>query len=232
MIRILCFIAVMVVAAGVATADQYWIAYEGNDFPENEGWERGYGDGNYPPEDEPDRWLENGVLVIDTSRDPQLWEYYCMRPITDPQPGELFVAEWRVRLDLHSGSWDGTVVIARDQSPGHVAFSLTNDNLLIQNENMAIPISAHEYHTYRFESPDMQGYRLLIDGELAHVGEFWTQTALQSYVAWGPGMQGASSTSYWDYFRFGVIPEPHIVVQVLLVSAIVGRCVRRAGARP
>ena len=28
------------VAAGAAWAEPYWIAYEGNDFPENEGWVR------------------------------------------------------------------------------------------------------------------------------------------------------------------------------------------------
>jgi len=208
MIRTFRFILLIVMVAGVATADQYWIAYEGNDFPENEGWERGYGDGNYPPQDEPDRWLEDGVLVIDTSRDPQLWEYYCMRPITDPQPGELFVAEWRVRLDLHSGSRDGTVVFARDASPGHAAFSLANDYLFVEEEKVVIPIAPGMYHKYRFESPDMNTYSLFIDGKLAYASQFWTETWLQSYVAWGPGTQGAASTSYWDYFRFGVIPEP------------------------
>jgi len=206
MIRTFRFILLIVMVAGVATADQYWIAYEGNDFPENEGWERTYGDGNYPPQDEPHRWLEDGVLVIDTSRDPQLWEYYSIRPITDPEPGELFVAEWRVRLDLLSGPHDGGVLIARDRVPADVSFTLTNDFLEIWGE-VDIPIAPGEYHAYRFESEDMVTYRLLIDAHLAHAGHFNTETLLQSKVAFGPATQGASSTSYWDYFRFGVVPE-------------------------
>lgn len=34
------------VAVGVAQASPYWVAYEGDDFPENVGWERVNGDEN------------------------------------------------------------------------------------------------------------------------------------------------------------------------------------------
>ena len=50
----------LVIPAG---AEPYWIAYEGNDFPENEGWER-YVTG--PPAV---RWLEDGSLFVDSRAD-------------------------------------------------------------------------------------------------------------------------------------------------------------------
>jgi len=194
----------------VATAEEYWVAYEGNDFPENEGWTRVYGDGNWPPEDEPDRWLEDGELVIDTSRDDQLWEYYEL-PLADPAPGEMFVAEWRVRSEILSGPYDNTVVVARDRSPGHVAFRLERESLLIATEDLSIPIAPGAGHEYRFESTDMDAYTLFIDGNLAHVGVFETETLLQSFTGFSADTQGASSVSYWDYYRFGVVPEPRSV---------------------
>jgi hypothetical protein len=44
MIRMLFFTGAALVVAGIASAEQYWIAYEGNDFAENEGWVRVYGE--------------------------------------------------------------------------------------------------------------------------------------------------------------------------------------------
>jgi len=44
MFRMLMFLAAVSYAtAGIATAEPYWITYEGNDLPENEGWNRGWG---------------------------------------------------------------------------------------------------------------------------------------------------------------------------------------------
>jgi hypothetical protein len=212
----LCILGVVALLVAAAQAEPYWIAYEGDDYPENCGWNRAYGDGvHVPPQDEPDRWLDDGVLWVDTSRNPLLWEYYEIDRQINPGSGELFVAEWRVMLDLHSGLFDGTVVIARDGVPGDVAMTLLNGYLLLKNEDVLIPITPGQFHEYRFQSWDMEGYELYIDGQLSYVGQFWTVTPLDSFVAWGAGVQGASSTSGWDYFRFGVIPEPSSFVLVL-----------------
>jgi len=206
--RLLIFIASLSCAGfSAVNAEQYWIAYEGDDFPENEGWNRIYGDGQWPPEDEPDRWIEEGQLVIDTSRNDQLAEYYWL-PLTDPGIGETFVAEWRVRSEILSGQRDNGVVFARDALPAHVGFHLQPDGLLVSTEGVIIPLDPTISHTYRFESSDMESYRLLIDGDVAHESHFETDTLLQSYTAWGAGTVGASSISHWDYYRYGVVPEP------------------------
>lgn len=216
-------LVVITIAVRAAYADPYWIAYEGDDYPENRGWERTYGDGSTePPHGEPNRWIEDGVLMADTTLNNQLWEYYSIHGQVNPGPGELFVAEWRVMLDLTAGPFDGTVVIARDSIPGRVGLTLLNGYLRITNEDVFIPITPGEFHEYRFQSWDMEEYELYVDGQLAHVGEFWTVTLLESFVAWGPGVQGASSMSSWDYFRFGVNPEPSALLLMLTAFACHG----------
>jgi hypothetical protein len=210
--RLLIFVAALSCAAACpALGEQYWIAYEGDDYPENEGWTRVYGDGNWPPEDEPDRWIEDGELVIDTSRDDPLWEYYQL-PVADPGPGEMFVAEWRVRSEILSGPYDNTVIVARDASPGYVGVRFEAQGLQILNEDLVIPLDPGEPHAFRLESNAMDTYALWIDAQIAHIGFFYTDTLLQSFTGFGAGVQGASSISYWDYFRYGVVPEPTSVL--------------------
>ena len=36
MTRLLCFTTVCALTVSPASADEYWVSYEGNDFPENE----------------------------------------------------------------------------------------------------------------------------------------------------------------------------------------------------
>jgi hypothetical protein len=228
-------VAALGALAAPAGAEEYWIAYEGNDFPENEGWERTYGDGNWPPEDEPDRWLEDGALVIDTMRDPSLWEYYSIHRAIDPGPGEMFVAEWRVRVDEVGGwaGYDPAVVIARDDPPGHVAFAFDVDRFWAREEDLWIPVAAGQYHEYRFESTDMDSYDVFVDGVHVHSGWFDSDTFLGSFVNFGAGVQGGSSHSNWDFVRFGVIPEPNgaILLPAVLLAQLTftRRAARNAG---
>ena len=231
----LALISTLCAFTASATAEPYWIAYEGNDFPENEGWERTYGDGNWPPQDEPDRWLEDGALVIDTMRNPSLWEYYSIHRAIDPGPGELFVAEWRVRVDELGGwaSYDPAVLIARDDPPGHALFAFDMDQFYAEEEDTWIPITPGQYHEYRFESTDMDSYEVCLDGVHVHSGWFDGDTFLYSYVAFGPSVQGGSSRSNWDFVRFGVIPEPSGVILLagglLTQLTVTRRAARNAG---
>ena len=51
---LLLFVAAAV--AKPAMAEQYWVAWEGNDYPENEGWERW----NHDPDWVADRSISDG----------------------------------------------------------------------------------------------------------------------------------------------------------------------------
>ena len=79
-----------------AAAEPYWITYEGNDYPENVGWERVWGNWDGPYQgDGAVRTLEDGVLTLDTLYDDGVVDFYKIeRPgAIDPGPGELFVME-------------------------------------------------------------------------------------------------------------------------------------------
>jgi len=89
----------LVVPAG---AEPYWYAYEGNDLPENEGWQRFWGNDDGPFEgDGAIRTVENGILTMDSMYSQRVYDYAChyLYGELDPDPGELFVAEWRVYVE-------------------------------------------------------------------------------------------------------------------------------------
>lgn len=198
--------------AGGSTAfgDPYWIAYEGDDFPENVGWDRHWGVHAPPgdPNSTPDRSIEDGVFVLDTTSDIWLNDYYQIHRSIDPEPGELFVAEWQVAVDDQLVYWDAGLVIARDDPPGHVSFKFGVDSLLISTEDLEIELGA-DFHSFVFMSADMEEFDLFVDGVLLHQGVFESESLLQSYVGFGNPTHGASSLTRWDYLRFGAIPEPH-----------------------
>ena len=83
---LLAALGVLVTPAG---AEQYWIAYEGNDSPENEGWERTFCDPNgVVGQGGAIRTIEDGALVLDSRESVMIVDFYQMwRPIS-VEPGE------------------------------------------------------------------------------------------------------------------------------------------------
>jgi len=201
----------------IAGADQYWIAYEGNDFPENEGWLRvSYG--------QPERWIEDGCLVIDSRGSVSWVEFYQldMGGNLDPGPGELFVMEWRLRIEDTNGADAGIAVFSDDK--WGAAFHLDADTISsVFEPDTSAPFLPDVFHEYELRSSDMRSYELYIDDDLAIEGSFWFQL-VESRVAWGDDVQGAASLSRWDYVRFGVVPEPRSLV---LVAALLTWLLRR-----
>lgn len=205
MMRLLCFLSVLLLATSGVRADEYWIAYEGNDFPENQGWtHRVFGGGAI-------RFLDQGHLVIDSRASTQIADFYEIeRPGNiDPDPGELFVMQWRLRVDEVSGPspYDLSVGVDSDES-WLVGFQFAEDHLISAFESgVVIPFAPGEFHAYELRSFDMRTYDFFLDGQLVRRGSF-RQLVSTSRVGWGDGTQGAASLSRWDYFRFGVVPEP------------------------
>lgn len=217
MIRIILLGATLAILGGRAGADEYWIAYEGNDFPEIVGWERLYGDGGA------DRWIEDGALVIDSTRSTGIFDFYRIAGIADPEPGELFVAEWRIRVDEFIRFYDAELVLARDGRPGHMQVKHGLNDIIVRPIWNVIAIEPGQWHSFRIESSDMQTFRLDIDGTPRYEGPFESQSFLQSFLAFGDTTTGAASLSRWDYVRFGVIPEPASISMCFVTSFLVVR---------
>src|SRR5262245_4076497 len=96
--RISFLLWIVIAVTASAQAEQYWVAWEGNDYPDNEWWERVV-DGVGPAI----RSLSDGILTIDGRADRQIDDYYRMDRLLNPEPGELFIMQWRFRVNEIDG---------------------------------------------------------------------------------------------------------------------------------
>lgn len=213
----------LLLPASAARASPYWIAYEGNDFPENEGWYRFKGEGGGV------RSIEDGWFVLDTRASISIYDYYEIRlaGTLDPGPGETFVMQWRLLVDEVQGRVDPAIGVASDEN-WVVSFEYMADQLRSTFEpGVGCSFVPGIPHSYELRSDDMRTYRLYVDDLLALEGSFWLSLTT-SLVNWGDGVKGAASVSKWDYVRLGVVPEPATVITSVcgLVWAF------RRGSRP
>jgi hypothetical protein len=218
---VLMMAVTMLLAASAARASPYWIAWEGDDFPENQGWKRIWGNWQGPYQGPgAKRTLEGGVLTYDSLYDPGVVDYsYMERPgQIDPPPGHLFVMEWRLKVEQVTDIGDPDVALRSDEGWAlGLLFGVDRIYSLFEGL-LTIPIVPAVFHEYRVVSSDMRTYLLYIDGDLARRGSL-VPKFVQSYVALGDGVQGSASVHSWDYFRFGVVPEPSPAIGLLLVVA-------------
>jgi hypothetical protein len=218
--------AVLVIAvAGFvapAVATPYFIDWEGDNWPEAVGYERNWGDlqGQYHGSGAV-RTLEDGVLTYDSLYDPGVCDaYYMERPgQMDPDLGQLFVAEWRLKVDLVHGAGDPAVGFYGDDAWG-LGYVYTEDHIRSVFEGyLNIPFAPYVWHDYRIVSSDMRAYDLFIDNVLVRHGAF-VHVVTSSYAGFGDASQSASSLHHWDFFRFGVVvPEPSALLLLLWVTA-------------
>jgi len=210
--RALVCLILLAFASVLGQAEQYWITYEGDDFPENQGWLRRFGNEDGAGEGGAERWIEDGVFVLDSLRHYAIYDYYEFARSIDPDPGEVFVAEWRVAVDESIPDYDATVFIARDDPPGFVLLMLGEDDVYAWTEGARIPLGSPGFHSYHLTSEDMESYQLFIDGTFAYEGMFDGQSFSTSLLIFGDGVQGARSLTRWDYMRFGVAAEPSAIL--------------------
>lgn len=204
MMRLLCFLGVLSLASSGVRADEYWIAYEGDDFPENQGWTRITG-----PLGGAQRSIENGSLVLDSRASIRIVDAYSreLGGQLDPDPGELFIIQWRLKIEEVIGLRDVAVAVFSDQNWA-VALLMNEDTVFsVFEPGVTATFSPGVFHEFELRSGNMRSYKLYIDDVLAIDGFFWKSLS-SSAVDWGDIVQGASSLSRWDYVRFGVVPEP------------------------
>jgi len=217
----------LAVLTSTAGAEPYWISYDGNDFPENEGWTREYGDENGHGQGGAVRSIEDGALVLDGLRHVAIYDAYTMSRPIDPAPDELFIMRWRLRVDEVSAREDPAVVAFSDDSWG-VGFQFSESYVESTFEDaVTAAFEAGVFHLFELRSYDMRQYELLIDGEVALVGPFF-DTITASEVGWGDAVTGSASLSRWDYFEFGVVPEPCSAATLSVAGAVALFLRRRA----
>ena len=209
-----------------AAAEQYWVSYEGDAYPEDVGWTRIFGDETGPLQGGAERSIENGALVVDSLRSTQIFDFYQIERPLDPLPGEVFVAQWRLRIDTVLGVYDPVVGIRSDGNRA-VGFQFSDESVISAFEvGIGANLDPYAFHEYELRTFDMLTYELFIDGALAFTGVFHDVTD-GSRIGWGDAIQGAASESAWDYFRFGVVPEASSGVLFAFASTCVALLARR-----
>ena len=122
------------------------------------------------------------------------------------------------------------MVITRAFSPGYAVFRFGPSGVYIRPGELTIGLEEGVSHSYRFESADMRTFALQIDDTITFDGYFYDNTTLQAYVTFGDGVQGERSLSQWDYFRYGIVPEPTSVAGLacLVASSLLRRGTSRS----
>ncbi|UCG88005.1 MAG: hypothetical protein JSW71_05525 [Gemmatimonadota bacterium] len=154
---------------------------------------------------------------------PSTCEWYELYPGTvAPNEGELFVLEWRSKIEEFVGGWVGTTVSVYSDDCWAVSFVM-NDNTIrsVYEVGVSADFEPDEFHEFELRSFDMRAYALYIDGSIAIEGSFW-ESLFSNRIGWGESAPGSTCLSRWDCFRFGVVPEPN---PALLLG--VGLLVRR-----
>ncbi len=223
---IVAFLAAVTVAGALlappAVGEPYWIAWEGDTFPEEGEWNRSYGNWDGPGEGQAYRTLHDGVMTIDSLHDQGVYDYYWLeRPgAIDPGPGETFVMEWSLRVEevdpaYPSYPYDpGTSVQSNDAYGLSLKFGV--DCMFSRFENVEFELDMTVSRQFRVVSSNMRTYDLYVDSEHFYTGSF-IEVASDSYVGWGEGVQGVASRHDWDYYRMGVIPEPAPMIAILVL---------------
>jgi hypothetical protein len=192
-------LACVLTVTGAARGAPYWDTWEGNNYPEMSFWQRTVQGGGAA------RTLEDGVMVLDGTASPDIADDYWKGGLPILQPGEVFKASWRLRVDDVQFGPDPIVAFATPSANGNVQFRYWENRVCFPLEDWAwVPIAPGVFHEYSLVSTDMSTYKLYVDGQLAHVGQFLLYSDL-SGLLWGDGTTGAASASTWDYVRYGIL---------------------------
>jgi hypothetical protein len=180
----------------------YWLTtYEGNDYPENEGWIWSF--------NEPfaERWFEGGSFVVDTTGDLRTcdwYEYYTDVPY--PEQGQQLIIQWRLKVEEFCGVFSAGGIGIRTWDSWGVGFILRDHTIQSSLEPSVIAsFEAGIFHEFEMRSPDMRAYALYIDGELALEGSFIEVTS-SNRIFWGESTTAGGSLCRWGYVRVGILP--------------------------
>ncbi len=224
MLRVLKLMSAMLLGVVTAQASPWWATYDGNDYPENEGWL------HYATDPPAQRWLQDGSLFIDSRAAWGISDIYSQYRPGEMilAPGEKVAAHWVVKVDeeIPANAEDLSLGVYSDvDSDNHhwgVSFQLAIDGVHSGFEpgNWA-PFELGVFHDFYFESWDFRTYTLSIDGVQAMGGNFFYAYGPGGGIGWGDNTT-ASSLSEWSLVECGIVavPEPGAALCVLFAMCL------------
>ena len=221
-------VCLMLLAVGslAVSAEEFYLRYDANDFPENEGWERQFSD----PGGQIEREIDSGIFRLDTRASTSLYDFYAIQsPTFDLLPGEELRVSWRMEtVDTQTtyGLSDVAVGITNSTS-AFTKFYLAPDFVSEDEELGGDPEHVYAFdqgvpHSFLFVTSDMQEYDLFVDGVFAFHGALHGNALIGPLHVWfGDTTVGRSSLSRWGWIEIAVVPEPHAGL-LLVVGGVAG----------
>jgi len=216
----------MIVAAVLALralpASAYFIQYEGNVFPEDDGWAP-------PPIDTGGytRSIDDGVFMINAGLLDDTTVFY--KQSVDILNDAVFF-EWRARTSNDEGSSYQSIMIDGEGLVSNIGISWRSTSARIallpdagqyEGTIMYVDIIPDQYHTYRIEANGAM-YSVYIDDVYQVGAELQSAYGTNIYAQFGFGKDwyNVPTIAEWDYIRGGYVPEPttayFVLVAVLL----------------
>jgi hypothetical protein len=209
MFQIVKLISAMVLGAVAAQASPFWVTWD-QGWPEGQGWSHST---SGPPAQ---RWLDDGLMYVDTRAQFGTYDQYGQAPATLlPGPGETFVTEWRTLVYECAPARDvGVLVEAEDQYT--VNFVMNADSIYnLYEPGQGASFAPGVFHDFMLESASMRSYVLYIDGTAALQGNFFESLFPGPLVDWG-NFGGCKSLTAWDHVAYGILPEPSAAIWLLI----------------
>ncbi len=201
----------MVVLAGFTPAFGMYIAYEGEVFPEDDGWTV---TGNPQDPSRYTRSISDGIFTIHATADGVATVYYEReRPLTS---NNIFY-EWRSRTSNNDGASLISLSLMRPSFWSQIILGWRADQATayfyqeagIVSAWTQVSLTPGEFHTFRVESNGAL-HTLYIDGVERLSDELQAPTGLNGLVKFGflKTHDNIPTESDWDYIRVGEVPEP------------------------
>ncbi|MDX9976388.1 MAG: hypothetical protein RBU21_25660 [FCB group bacterium] len=164
-------LAALLILAATAHGTPYWIAWEGDDIPENEGWLWVWGFENGPQQGGAARTLATGIMTLDGLGSDQIWDGYELLGDPSPDPGETFRTERRVLIDATGDPFDVSAS-ARYAPPGDAPLDFSASGLRLNSDEVLIDLEPGVFHDCILTSPDMRSDIPLIHGSIQYPSFF------------------------------------------------------------
>ncbi len=190
------------------------IRYEGNVFPEQEGWELILAGTPGAERSLVDGWLVQSVGMPEGWPEPHGDAEFYRRALGGFAGVDSFFVEWRVWTDNPEWLLNLSAVPSAVSAGGNAAVyhtAMTEERIQLFRRTsiplVYIPIEPVVPHVYRIELRGADSFVWFIDGRPVEGGvPLFAYPDSTASLIWGTRRSYVDSVTAWDYIRYGVIP--------------------------
>ncbi len=211
----------VILFAATASLEAAYISYEGDVFPENDGWIPG---GSQEDPAVYTRSLDSGIFAINATATGTATVFYRR----DLQPTSDYVCiEWQAKTSNDDGYSYFSFLIDGDGLTSSIGLSWRASGAVIgmardagQLDDIVVgtPLSPDEYHVFRVESSGSL-FAVYVDGlfQVSNALQSPIGTNLRAQFGFTKDWDLVPTTGSWDYIRAWDVPEPCASIMMTLI---------------